>query len=465
MSRLIFNGGCEEVTGSMHVLEHRGCHVALDCGLFQGRRAESNAKNRSFAVSADKIDSVILSHAHIDHCGRLPRLVKEGFKGTIYATPATRDLAAILLADSGHIQEDDAEFYNRKRLKPGEKPIEPLYTIADAVETMKHFVTVPYSKKFDLGNGIKAKLFDAGHILGSAIVSVEMKDDSRTTRLVFSGDLGRPGLPILRDPAAMPDCDYLVVESTYGGRTHDNPADMKTSLLNEILSTFERRGKLIIPAFSVGRTQTLVYFISQLIHEGKLPHIDVFVDSPLASDATEIFRSHPECFDGEATTWLKQLGDIMGTGCCQFTRNVAASKKLNRRRKPCVIISASGMCEAGRILHHLANSIGSKRNTILMVGFQAAHTLGRRIVEGEPRVRIFGRTYPVKASVRELNGFSSHADADELADWVARGAGHVREAFVVHGEQDQRQALADEMRRLGYSSVRCANHGDDAELM
>jgi len=453
MTRLIFDGGSGEVTGSMHILEHRGRYIALDCGLYQGRRAETNAKNRSFAIDPKKIDTVILSHAHIDHSGRLPRLVRQGFRGTIYGTPATRDLAAILLADSAHIQEEDADFYNRKRLKPGERPVKPLYTIDDAVATMRRFVAVPYLRQIDLGDGIKFRFHDAGHILGSAIVSVEVNGGGKRVRLAFSGDLGRPGLPILRDPTPLPDCDHLIIESTYGARVHENPEYMKEKLREQILLTVERSGKVIIPAFSVGRTQTLVYFLSQLMHENALPDIPVFVDSPLATDATEIFRSHPECFDGEATVWLRTLGDIMGTGCCQFTRSTEASKRLNRRRKPCVIIAASGMCEAGRILHHLVHGVGNERNTILIVGFQAAHTLGRRIVEREPRIRIFGRMYRLKARVKTLNGFSSHADSKELADWLEPGADRIKQVFVVHGEEDQSQALAETLDGRGYKNV------------
>jgi len=453
MAKLICDGGCGEVTGSMHIVEHRGRYIALDCGLFQGRRSEANMKNRSFAVDPDKIECVILSHSHIDHCGRLPRLVKEGFRGLIYTTPASRDLAAILLADSAHIQEEDADFYNRKRLKNGESPIESLYSVEDAVRTMEQFIAVPYGKQFKLNGDIKVTFYDAGHILGSSIVQVDFEEKSKTTRLVFSGDLGRAGLPILRDPSPLPDCDHLIVESTYGGRIHDNLQDMKEKLCEQILLTVQNSGKVIIPSFSVGRTQTLVYYLTQLIHEGRLPNIPIFIDSPLSTNATEIFRLHPECFDSEALKWLDRLGDIMGNHCCQFIRSTEDSKSLNGRREPCVIISASGMCEGGRILHHLANNITDERNTILVVGFMAAHTLGRRIVEREPEVKIFGQMYPLKAHVKTLNGFSAHADSNELAAWLAPKAGRIKKLLIAHGEPDQSQALADRAAKLGYRNI------------
>ncbi len=461
MSQFVFDGGCGEVTGSMHIIEHRGRYVALDCGLFQGRRAEANAKNRSFAVDPRKIDCVILSHGHIDHSGRLPRLVREGFTGTIYATPATRDLTAILLADSAHIQEEDAEFYNKKRLKNGEPPVEPLYNMEDAAETMKQFLAVPYNMPFSPVEGVRFTFFDAGHILGSAMVLLEIQDQRGGVRVVFSGDLGRPGLPILKDPTPLPPCDHLIVESTYGNRTHENPRDMKDKLREQILLTVQRSGKVIIPSFSVGRTQNLVYYLTQLMHEGALPNIPVFIDSPLSVNATEVFRLHPECFDTEALRWVKQLGDVLGNTCCRFIRSTADSKALNDLHDPCVIISASGMCEAGRILHHLANNIEDERSTILVVGFMAEHTLGRRIVERQSEVKIFGRMYQLKARVKTLNGFSAHADAAELLGWVSPLAGQVRNVFVVHGEHEQSSVFAEKLREIGCRSVHQPTPGQE----
>jgi metallo-beta-lactamase family protein len=463
MAKLHFHGAAGEVTGSMHVLEHEGHYFAFDCGLFQGKRADANAKNKDFLIDPKKIEAVVLSHAHIDHSGRLPKLVKEGFEGTIYATPATRDLAAILLADSAHIQMEDAAFFNRKRRKNGEPEIEPLYDSDDAVDAMRRFVSIPYGRQEDIGCGIKVRFHDAGHILGSAFVEVEIpnKKNGRATRMVFSGDLGRTAMPILRDPSPLPECDVLVVESTYGGREHDNPLDMKEKLRQQILLAMDRSGKVVIPSFSVGRTQTLIYYLHQLMLEGRLPDIPIFVDSPLSVNATEIFRTHPECYDKEARNLMNKQGGILGNGICQFVRDTAESKKLNDFNKPCVIISASGMCEAGRILHHLANSVTDPKNTVLIVGFQAIHTLGRRIVEREPELKIFGRMYPLNAHVKTLNGFSSHADANEFRGWLNGRGPTTKKVFVVHGEPDQQEGLETLLRELDYTHIHRPAMGDE----
>ncbi|MFA5864377.1 MAG: MBL fold metallo-hydrolase [Phycisphaerae bacterium] len=465
MARLLFHGACGEVTGSMHIIEHEGHYFALDCGLFQGRRSEANTKNKTFPVDPAKIEAVILSHAHIDHCGRLPRLIKDGFAGTIFTTPASHDLAAILLADAAHIQTEDAEFFNRKRRKNGEPPVEPLYMADDAAKAMKYFVSYPYNHQFEIGYGIKVRFRDAGHILGSSIVELEFPNPGKPpTRLCYSGDLGRPNMPILQDPSPMPECECLIIESTYGARIHDNPTDMKEKLRQQILLAVERGGKIIIPAFSVGRTQVLVYYLHQLVREGQLPHIPIFIDSPLSTKATEIFRAHPECFDTEATSLLNIMDDIMGDGCCQFIRDTEESKALNTFNKPCVIISASGMCEAGRILHHLANNVTDSKNTILIVGFQAMYTLGRRIVDRVPEVKIFGRMYPLKAHVKTLNGFSSHADANEFRGWLGENGKTTRQVFVVHGEPDQQQGLVNILQTLNYQNIQIPKMGDTFEL-
>jgi metallo-beta-lactamase family protein len=467
MTKLLFHGACGEVTGSMHMIEQDGHYIPVDCGLFQGNRSDANPKNHIFPIPPAKIDVVVLSHSHIDHCGRLPLLVKEGFQGTVYTTPASFDLAAILLADAAHIQMEDAEFYNRKRLKKGELPIEPLYDNEDAAQAMKSFISIPYNHSFDIGFGIKVKFFDAGHILGSSIVLLEIPSgDAKKPpiRLCYSGDLGRPNVPILMDPSPLPECDYLITESTYGARIHDDAINMKEKLRQQILLAVERSGKIIIPAFSVERTQTLVYYLQQLVHEGQLPHIPIFIDSPLSVNATEIFRAHPECFDTEARNLLARSGDILGNGCCRFIHQTEESKTLNTFNKPCVIISASGMCEAGRILHHLANNITDPKNTVLIVGFQAMHTLGRRIVEREPEVTIFGRKYPLKCHVKTLNGFSSHADAHELRAWLQPRAKTIREVFLVHGEPDQQEGLIKILNELNLPKYRRPQMGDTFEI-
>jgi len=423
-----------------------------------------------FPIPPSQLDAVVLSHSHIDHCGRLPLLVKQGFQGNIYTTPASFDLAAILLADAAHIQMEDAEFYNQKRLKKGEAPIEPLYNIDDAARTMKNFISITYNHPFDIGFGIKVRFFDAGHILGSAIVLLEIHSNTNHNgqkppiRLCYSGDLGRPNTPILMDPSPLPECDYLITETTYGARIHDDAAHMKEKLRQQILLAVERSGKIIIPAFSVERTQTLVYYLQQLVNEGRLPHIPIFIDSPLSVNATEIFRAHPECFDTEARNLLAANGEIFGNGCCHFVHQTEESKALNTFSKPCIIISASGMCEAGRILHHLANNISDPKNTVLIVGFQAMHTLGRRIVEREPEVSIFGRKYPLKCHIKTLNGFSSHADTHELRTWLQPRAKTIREVFLVHGEPDQQEGLVKILAELNVPKFHRPQMGESFEI-
>jgi len=453
--RLRFHGAAQEVTGSMHLVEVNGRTIALDCGLFQGRRKQSNAKNRSFPCDPAKIDAVILSHAHIDHCGRLPRLVRGGFSGPIYATGATGDLVRILLADSAHIQEEDTEYWNRKRVRRGDQPIEPLYTAADVDDTVRLLEARSLGRPFDVVPGVRATFHEAGHMLGSAGMGLELGNAARRPiHVTFTGDLGRSGMEILRDPAPLPPCDYLICESTYGGRETPDPEGMREQLAEVVNTTVQRGGKIIVPSFAVGRTQVIVYDFHLLVHEGRIPkHIPLIVDSPLAVRATEVFKDHPEVYDREASAFNRLTGDMLECEHCEYTRSVEQSKALHGRSEPMIIISASGMCEVGRILHHLKNNLEDPRNTILIVGYQAAHTLGRRLVEKHKQVRIFGETYKVKAKVRVLNGFSAHANATELADMTAPLAGRVRRAFLVHGELDQAQALAGTMRQRGFPEV------------
>lgn len=465
MPTLSFHGAAGEVTGSMHLLDVNGTRIALDCGMFQGRRAESREKNLQLPCEAKSIDAVVLSHAHIDHSGRLPRLIKEGFTGPIYTTPASRDLAAVMLADAAHIQEEDAAYWNRKHARNGEEPIEPLYVRDNAVQAVEQMFGIPYGRQFYIAPTIQVRFIDAGHMLGSAIVELQVTLDDGTTRtLAYTGDIGRFGVPILRDPNRVPECDYLICESTYGGRRTDPIPDMKERLAEIVRHTAKRGGKVIIPSFSVGRTQTVVYNLHQLFAEGKLERLPVYVDSPLAVNATEVFRLHPECYDTDARTFDNQTGDMLGNGCCTYIRDVEESKDLHNRRKPCVIISASGMCEFGRILHHLKNNITKPRNTILIVGFQAQHTLGRRLVEKADKVKIFGKMYPVKAEVRVLNGYSSHADAEELRDLTAPAAKACRHAFLVHGELDQSEALRETMTDSGFKKISIPAPADVFEL-
>ena len=454
MLKLRFYGAAQEVTGSMHLIEADGMVIALDCGMFQGRRSETEEKNRSFPFDADKIHAVVLSHAHVDHCGRLPLLAKLGFQGPIYSTAATRDLAALLMADSAHIQFEDAKYINKKRLRSGQEPLDPLYSDEDAAHALTLFHTVAQEQVFALSDRLSAKFRQTGHMLGACMVELQYKPgDGPAVTLVFSGDVGRANLPILEDPEPFPVCDYIICESTYGGRIHPPTTDLEERLGQIVNDTIGRGGKVIVPAFSVGRTQVVVYALHRLIIAGKIPSIPIFVDSPLAVNATDVFRAHPELFDQEARDFLRKTGDILGTESCVYIRDVEESKRLNTRKAPCVIISASGMCETGRIVHHIANNIESPKNTILIVGFQAANTLGRRLVEKQPHVAIFGKQLKVRAQVVTLNGFSGHADANELRAMLRPLAATCKNSFLVHGELDQMTALRLSMLADGFKSV------------
>lgn len=465
MIELMFHGAARRTTGSMHLFRHDGVTASLDCGLFQGHRAEARELNQKFPIPARKLEAVLLSHAHIDHSGRLPVLVKRGFDGPVYATPATRDLCALMLPDSGHIQEEDAEFWNTKRAREGEQ-IEPLYTVADARATIPQFRAVDYDTTFSFFPDCSATYLEAGHILGSALVLVEVNRNGNSTRLLYSGDLGRFDVPILRNPTEpLPQADYLITECTYANRRHDNPTDMKERLCRIISETAARGGKVIIPAFSVGRTQTIIYHLIQLFTEGRLEELPVFVDSPLSTGATEVFARHPECYDREAMRQWGKEGDLFGReGLVKYITDVEESKSLNHRREPCVIMAASGMCEAGRILHHLKNNVENDRNTVIIVGFMAQHTLGRRIVERREELRIFGRMYKLLARVEVLNGFSAHADVEEFRRLYRPIAPKLRGAFVVHGEEAQPEAMRELLEDLGCRDVRIPSPGDTVRL-
>jgi metallo-beta-lactamase family protein len=454
-----FWGATRTVTGSMHRLDAGGQTLLLDCGLFQGHRAESFRRNREFPFRAKDIDAVLLSHAHIDHCGNLPNLVKQGFRGTIYCTPATRALLAVMLGDAAKIQEEDAAYLNRKRDK-GEAKVEPLYDGRDVYRTLLRLKAVPYDTPVSVGRELEATFVDAGHLLGSAMIHVRIDGPDGERRLTFTGDLGRPGLPILRDPAAVQPADLLISESTYGGHTHE-PVDETAERLGEVVEhTARRGGKLLIPAFSVGRTQTVVYFLHQLMSAGRLPEIPIYVDSPMSVRATEVFRAHPECFNDETLRLWNADPDLFGESQIQYVEKVHDSIALNDRPGPFVIVSASGMCEAGRILHHLKHNIEDPRSTILIVGYQAQDTLGRRLVERRPEVRILGRTFAVKAEVVVLNGLSSHADHHDLIRSLGPLAGTARQVRLVHGEPERAAALAEGLRTAGFADVAIPDRGE-----
>jgi metallo-beta-lactamase family protein len=454
--KIHFHGAARTVTGSQHLIEINEKRLLLECGLFQGRRRESYERNQNFPFEPASIDAVILSHAHIDHSGNLPNLVKQGYRGPIYATSATRHLADVMLRDSGHIHESDAVFVNKRRARRGEPPIEPLYTIEDAAEACRYLEAVPYDRTFEPVPGVSARLMDAGHILGSAAVVLDVEEGGQTKRLWFSGDIGRPDLPLLRAPVFPSGADWLIMESTYGDRHHLGLDEAFDELLDVVVRTVARDGKVIVPSFAVGRTQELVYCLHRMIDNGDIPRIPVFVDSPLAVNVTDIFRAHPECFD-ETTQAFIQSDDqhhaALGFDLLTYVRSVEESKSLNYRKEPMVIISASGMAENGRILHHLRNNIEDPRNTILIVSWQAPHTLGRRLVEGQKKVKIFGETFRRKAEVVSINGFSAHADQPLLVDYASAVAEQVERVFLVHGESRGAKPLMKKLKGYGIRDV------------
>ena len=469
--RLTFRGAAGTVTGSLHQLDVDGDRFLLDCGLFQGRRAEAREINSRFAFPPETVSGVILSHAHIDHSGNLPSLVKRGFGGPIWATPATADLCSYMLPDSGHIQEKDAEYLNRRqsrrrRIEPdyAESTVEPLYTLEDAKAVQPLFQPTPYNQPTAVSDRLSFELYDAGHILGSASVLLHLRDGRRPIRLAFSGDVGRPGLPIIRDPHPLPPVDYLILESTYGGRLHRRAEDVRARLAGVIARTAQRGGRIITPAFAVGRTQQLVLLLHDLAHAGGIPEIPIFVDSPLAADVTAVYRAHPECYDAEARNFLLDQRDPFGFQRLRYTRSVEESKALNDLAYPFMVIAAAGMCEAGRILHHLKNNVTDPRNTVLITGYQAENTLGRKLLEGDPEPRIFGLPTRVRAEVTKLNELSAHADQRELLEWVRPLAPTLKKIFLVHGEPAQADLLAAALQERYGVETAVAQPGDSVEL-
>lgn len=462
--RLTFLGAAQEVTGSMFLLELESGSILVDCGFFQGRRAESRQRNRTLPAQAVRADAAILTHAHIDHSGAIPTLVKSGFRGSVYATPATRDLCACMLRDSARIQAADAAYLNAKFAdEPGFAKIEPVYDEEDVVSALQRFVGVPYHHSFQPLPGVTATLLDAGHILGSAEVVLDVDLGKHKRRLVFSGDLGRKGLPIIRDPEFPPSpVDYVVLESTYGDRVHANVEEMHSELGRVIRETVARGGKVIVPAFAVGRTQELLYSLAILTQRGQLPSIPILIDSPLALNVTEVFKLHPECFDVETRALLEGDGRLFD-GAVRFVSSRAESIALNGLVGPAMIIAASGMAEAGRILHHLRVHVEDERNTILVVGFMAQHTLGRRLVERRPRVKIWGVERDLRARVEVLNSFSAHADKNGLMDFARACGAETRRIFLVHGEPDQQAPLSEALRGEGFR-VEAPARGQSVEL-
>lgn len=454
---LKFWGAARTVTGSMHLLQlDHGLKILLDCGLYQGQDSLADDFNRSFPCDPSEIDLLILSHAHIDHCGNIPQLVKQGFRGKVFCTHATYDLTAVLLADSAGIQEKEAEDENRWRHRRGLDLVEPLYTMDDVAPALENFVTLSYDNWETIAEGVDLLFLDAGHMLGSASVSLRIQEHGREVSIGFTGDIGRPGSPILRDPHPMPQADYVISESTYGGARHEPIGESKDTLLRIVREAcVERRGKLIIPAFSVGRTQNIVHTLDQLHTEGRLPRIPVYVDSPLAVNASEVFQAHPECFDEETRAYLRRDPNPFGFKGLQYLRSAEESKRLNSKEGPFIVIASSGMLNAGRILHHLRNGIEDDRNTVLITGYCAEGTLGARLLAGAETVRIHGEEYAVRASIQKLNSYSGHADQYELGAFLLRSFDPdlTETICLVHGEEDRATRFQNYLESKGYPNV------------
>lgn len=462
--QITFCGAAQEVTGSMHLLEVNGQRILLECGLFQGRRAETYERNLHFPFDPASIQTLILSHAHIDHSGNIPNLVKQGFTGNIWCTTATRNLSTYMLMDSGHIQEQDVAYLNKQRSKKGEPPVEPIYTRQDAQHCLGQFISVGTERKVAVADGVDLTFHHAGHILGAATVQLDIREFStgEQCRVVFSGDLGRNQSMILNPPMMLAETDILIMESTYGDRLHDSYDQARKQLRDVVNTTARRGGKVIIPSFAVGRTQELVYVLNMLDARGDISQLPVFVDSPLAVNATDVFRMHPEEWNEDVREFLTK-GDRRNPfdySEVDYVRDMRESKQLNFLKKSAVIISASGMAESGRILHHLKNNIEDPDNTILLVSFQAQDTLGRRIKDGVSPVRIFGEEYEVKARVASIEGYSAHADQAELIAWAtAFNPQRLRQTFLVHGEPEPAATLQQKLNERGMKHVTIPTRG------
>jgi len=459
--KITFWGAAREVTGSKHLLEIGHTKILLDCGFFQGHRQEAEQKNRDLPFKGSDIDVVILSHAHMDHCGSLPTLYKTGFRGKIYATPATCDVTKVMLEDSADIQVHDAEYINR--YKSAADMIEPIYTQTEVVEVMKLFQPVEYNKSFQINPEIEFTFIEAGHILGSAQVKLTIRENQKTKTLGFTGDLGRKGLPILRDPAYFDELDYLVSESTYGNRFHESLDEIESQVQKVILSAASKKGKVIVPAFALGRTQGLIYILHKLTDEGKIPRVPIFIDSPMANELTDIFNNNEQYFDDELKEFFGESNNPFAFKNLHFTQSPEESKALNNRRGPMIIISTSGMCEVGRIRHHLKNSVEDKRNFIMIVGFMAKNTLGRHIVEHDPKIKIFDHFYKLRAQVAVLNAFSGHAGQHELLDHI-KPIKKLQNIFLVHGEEEGQKVMRDEIIAMRDVAVDIPDFGHSFEI-
>ena len=465
--KLEFLGATQEVTGSKHLITtKKGLKILLDCGMYQGKGLETDAMNRDLGFDPKEIDYLILSHAHIDHSGLIPYIYKLGFNGTVLCTPATRDLCSIMLADAGRIQESDVHTFNKKRKAQGEPPVEPIYTMADAQACMSCFISVPYRKKFNIEGEATVEFFDAGHILGSACVCLEIKEGRKTIRLGFTGDIGRYDKHILKDPEPFAQVDYLIMESTYGDRLHTSIENAEQELLMAVLDTCtKKKGKLIIPSFAIGRAQEIIYALDRLEHAKLLPDIDVFVDSPLSVSATNIMRLHTECFNEAIAEYCQTDPDPFGFDRLHYIQSVMESKQLNIRHKPCVIIAASGMMEAGRVKHHLANHIDNPATTILCVGYCEPSTLGAKIMRGDEEVSIFGQRHKVRAELRRIDSLSGHGDYSEMIQYIGcQEKKKLKHIFLVHGEEETQRNFAETLNKVGWKSVSIPAFREEVEL-
>ena len=466
-----FCGAARQVTGSSHLLTlDNGFKILLDCGMFQGRYADDLISNSQFLFNPGEIDCVVLSHAHIDHCGRLPKLVKDGFKGPIHSTHATRSLATIMLLDSAHIQMKDAAYFNEKnedrRTDDGYMIREPLYDNHDVDSTMRLFVGYSYDKWYKIHDDVRILFSDAGHILGSASVTLEIRENGKTTMLGFTADIGRPNRPILRDPQPMPECDYLICESTYGDRNHESMPNEMDRFLRIIQKTcMEKRGKLIIPAFSVGRTQEIVYLLDQAHTAGRLPKVKTYVDSPLAINATAVYGSHPECFDNDLHEYMLIDNNPFGFNDLTYIRMSEESKSLNHAKEPCIIISSSGMMNAGRVKHHLFNNIEDPKSTFLIVGYCSPDTPGGKLRSGATGLKIFNKYKEIKADVEVMDSFSAHGDRDEMKDFIVNQQKKLKKIFLVHGEYDTQQAWRSYLNENGFSNIEIPAMGETVRLV
>ncbi|HSO31737.1 MAG TPA: MBL fold metallo-hydrolase [Labilithrix sp.] len=458
-----FIGAAQTVTGSKHLIRTKHANVLLDCGMFQGRRRESAERNKNLGFDPAALDAVVLSHAHIDHSGTLPLLVKQGFQGPIYTTPATRDLCAVMLEDSAIIQAADARYINKAidRDHADMEHVEPIYSVDDVVRTLQQVIAVPYHRWMTIARGVKIMFHDAGHVLGSAVTALDIDDDDTKKRIVYTGDLGRKNMPILRDPEVVDGADMLIIESTYGDRLHEPIDAMDDALAAVLARTYQRGGKVIIPSFALERAQEVLYAIRGLRKQGRMPPMPVYVDSPLTVKITDIFKLHPECYDAETRTLLQGKDSPFEFDGLHYISDTEDSKALDASKEASVIISASGMCEGGRVVHHLKATIEDDKNTICIVGFQAQHTLGRRIVERRPRVRMFGVERDLRAEVVTFNGFSAHADQQNLVDYTEAvcARGPLKQVVLVHGEPTAQRALIEKLEGLGLPNVHAPGPG------